>query len=98
MRRKDVTLSRTDYDDLLEKTCGLPRIGRPNQDDILSLKAKIWPESLMCMGAMMARKRLFWTHQIATKSSIRNEVQRTTPLRLHTVRQEGKQDSNGGTF
>src|SRR5271155_5197369 len=38
LHQKGATILTTNYDDLLEKSCGLPRIGRSNMDDILKFK------------------------------------------------------------
>jgi hypothetical protein len=38
LHRKGATLLTTNYDDLLERFCGLQRIGRSNRDDVLKFK------------------------------------------------------------
>lgn len=40
LRENGAKLLTTNYDDLLEKFCDLPRIGRSNQDDILKFKGR----------------------------------------------------------
>lgn len=40
LREKGAKLLTTNYDDLLEKFCDLPRIGRSNQDDVLKFKGR----------------------------------------------------------
>ena len=38
LHQKGATILTTNYDDLLEQSCGLPRIGRSNKDEILKFK------------------------------------------------------------
>jgi hypothetical protein len=38
LHQKGATILTTNYDDLLEKSCGLPPIGRSNKDEVLGFK------------------------------------------------------------